>query len=418
MASVFGLDFGTTNSAMALGKNGATEILRIDPHSPSPNILRSILYFGEGRRSYVGHEAIHHYLEEGGSGRLMQSIKSLLPSDSFQSTVIHRRPYDLETLISIILKTMKERGEMVGGSTIDSVVMGRPAFFSADEKKDHLAAERLRAAAALAGFREIRFEYEPVAAAMTYEESLDSSAEKVVLVGDLGGGTSDFSIMKVRGGKHLPDRRSDVLALAGVYVGGDTFDGRIMWSKVVRYFGLNAHYRSLTDEWLETPRHLFVTMCQWHLIPRLREEKGMIREMRARSDDPTALRRLEHIIEDNYGFVLFRAIEKAKIELSSRETSSIMFSERDLLIDDPITRMEFEAVIDDASKKLEATVEEAFQQAGLTPGSIDAVILTGGSSQVPKIRNSFVKRFGADKLVPTNALTSVVYGLGLSASRT
>lgn len=416
MAKVFGLDFGTTNSALALGDGGISTVLSIDKTSPTPTMLRSILYFSENKKAYVGHQAIAQYLEEGATGRLLQSAKSLLASRGFQSTSVGRKRFTLEVIISIILRAARERGEEIVKDAIDTVVLGRPAMFSEDPELDRLAENRLREAALLSGFKFVHFEYEPVAAALTYEETLESGREVIALIGDFGGGTSDFTIMKL-GGSRSGNRNRDVLAMSGVYIGGDTFDSRLVWHRITPYFGINARYRSMTEQWLEVPKHLFRMLCRWHLIPHLRNELSGIREMRARSDDPTSLSRLENIVEDNYGFLLFQAIETAKVALSKRASSRISFSERNLVISEDLTRSDFEAMIAEDVSQIEQCVDEALCKAQVSAEEIGAVVLTGGSSQIPRISSFFEERFGRTKLVPISVFASVAHGLGLTAAR-
>lgn len=417
MDLAFGLDFGTTNSALSVEKDGGVKLLEIDQGAKSPVLLRSIIYFEEGGLWSVGQEAIQRYLNEGATGRLIQSIKSLLPKEDFEGTTVNRKLYKLETLVSFILKTAKKRGEEILGHQAKTVVLGRPVVFVEEGRSEQTAQKRLEKAARLSGFENVVFEYEPVAAATSFEETLREDGEKILLVGDLGGGTSDFTIMKIRKGQHPPDRREDILALTGVSIGGDTFDGRIMWHKVVKHFGMESRFRGITGKWLEVPQHIFRKLCRWHLIPQLREDRSRIREMRARSDNPEALRNLENIIDDNFGFFLFQSIEEAKIKLSREEESIVDFQERDLIVRETISRKEFEEFIQKDIEELTQCIADALKQARLNHNQIDSVAITGGSSQIPAIQSIFRKLFGTEKIVSMDAFTGVAKGLGLIASR-
>lgn len=419
MQAVFGLDFGTTNSALSVNMQGTTEVIDIDPHNPTEKTMRSVIFMDEEQGVFLGQEAIVQYIEQGGHGRFMQSIKSFLPSAAFEYTYINGKRYELEDVIALILSTIKKRGEEFVGREVTDVVMGRPVVFSEDRNKDLLAEGRLKRAAEIAGFKHVVFQMEPVAAALTFENSLAKGEEKIVLIGDFGGGTSDFTVIKLTGGKSgQPDRIKDVLSLGGVYIAGDAFDSRLMWEKVAKYFGRNVRYKSMTGQTLDMPSPITFKLINWHLIPQLRTNRvrEALRHIKMTADDPAAIGNLENLIEDNNGFLLFQAIEKAKIELSSYEKSMIFFKEHGLEIKEPITRTEFEDAIHNHFAKIAACIDETVAKAGLTPADIDVVFTTGGTSHIPCIKDLFVQRFGPEKLQHKDAFTSVAYGLGLSAS--
>ena len=419
MQTVFGLDFGTTNSALSVNAGGNTEVIDIDPHNPTEKTMRSVIFMDEDQGVFLGQEAIVQYIEQGGHGRFMQSIKSFLPSAAFEYTFISGKRYELEDLIALVLSTIKKRGEEFVGHEVTDVVMGRPVVFSEDRNKDILAEGRLKRAAEMAGFKHVAFQMEPVAAALTFENSLAKGEEKVVLIGDFGGGTSDFTVIKLTGGKSgQPDRIKDVLSLGGVYIAGDAFDSRIMWEKVAKYFGRNVQYKSMTGQTLDMPSPITFKLINWHLIPQLRTNsvREALRHIKMTADDPAAIGHLEDLIENNNGFLLFQAIEMAKIELSSYEKSMIFFREQGLEIKEPVTRKEFEAAINSHTAKIAACIDETMAKAGLTPRDIDVVFTTGGTSHIPCIKDLFVQRFGQGKMQHKETFTSVAYGLGLSAS--
>lgn len=419
MRAVFGLDFGTTNSALAVNSANGAEVIDIDPHNPTEKTLRSVIFIDEEKHVYAGQEAIVQYIEQGGQGRFMQSIKSFLPSALFEHTYINGKRYELEDVIAILLKTIKKRGEAFLKSEVTDVVMGRPVVFSEEAEKDRLAEQRLRRAAEIAGFKNIAFQMEPVAAALTFEKSLEKGREKIVLIGDFGGGTSDFTVIRLTGGRSgRLDRKEDILSLGGVYIAGDAFDSRLMWEKGARYFGRNVRYKSMTGHMLEMPSTITFKLIHWHLIPQLRTNsiREALRHIKMTADDPVAIGNLENLIEDNNGFMLFQAMEKAKIELSSYEQSTVFFREQDLEIKEPVSRKEFEEAIHDHRARIAACIDETVRKAGLKPGDIDVVFTTGGTSHIPCIRELFVRRFGQEKMEHRDAFTSVAYGLGLSAS--
>jgi hypothetical chaperone protein len=419
MDTVFGLDFGTTNSALSVNAKGSTEVIDIDPHNPTEKTLRSVIFAGEDNGVYVGQEAIVQYIEQGGAGRFMQSIKTFLPSAAFEYTYINGIRHELEDVIAIILKTIKQRGEEYLGREVPDVVMGRPVVFSEDRNKDILAEGRLKRAAEIAGFKHVAFQMEPIAAAMTFENSLEKGVEKIVLIGDFGGGTSDFSVIRLTGGRSAdPDRKKDILSLGGVSIAGDAFDSRLMWEKVAKYFGKNVKYKSMTGQTLDMPSPITFKLVNWHLIPQLRTNsvREALQGIKITADDPVAVTNLQNLIEDNNGFLLFQALEKAKIELSSYEKSMIFFREHGLEIRETVERKEFEAAIQDHRTKIAACIDETVKKAGLTPKDIDLIFTTGGTSHIPCIKDLFVRRFGQEKMQQKDAFTSVAYGLGLSAS--
>ena len=419
MSVIFGLDFGTTNSALSVSYGGKTEVIDIGEYNENGKTLRSVLYFDEERNVFVGQEAINQYIHNMATGRFMQSIKSFLPSKQFDYTYINGKRYELEDLIAIILRRIKEKGEKYVGQKVTKIVMGRPVVFSEDKEKDTLAQERLRSAAIKVGFKEIFFQFEPVAAALSFRETLKSEEEKIVLIGDFGGGTSDFTAIKLKGGLSASlIRSSEILSLGGVYIGGDKFDSELMWRKISKYFGRNVSFKSMTNQNLPMPTAIIGKLKQWHLIPQLRDRKiiEQMGQIRQTADNKGAVSNLINLIEDNFGFILFQSIEKAKIELSSLKKSRIVFSERNLKIKEDITREEFDSIIYADAKKIKDCINKVLSDASLMEGDVDIVFLTGGSSRVPLIRKIFTDKFSDDKIREMDAFTSVVYGLGLSSN--
>ena len=419
MQIVFGIDFGTTNSALSIYRNGRVEVVNIDELNGNGSLMRSVLYFNEDREILAGQEAISNYVSEGAAGRFMQSIKTFLPNRSFVTTEVFGRNYGIDDLIAIILRKIKAKGEARAGCRVESVVLGRPVVFSEDPERDALAQSRLEAAARKAGFKQVWFQFEPVAAALSYEESLPAGAEKIVFIGDFGGGTSDFTVIRVKGGGFArADRRSDVLSLGGVYTAGDKFDSQIMWDKIAKYFGRGVKYKGMgKDDLFDIPHSIIYTLCQWHRIPLLRTRKirEQIRLIKNSATDRKAIEHLEHLIGDNYGFFLFQSIEKSKCELSHRELTAIRFDERDLSINEAITRVEFNAINAENFARIASCIDDVIAKSGVTFRGIDTVFLTGGTSRIPFIRELFAGRFGAEKLEERDAFTSVVHGLGTSS---
>ncbi|MBI5038149.1 MAG: Hsp70 family protein [Candidatus Kerfeldbacteria bacterium] len=293
---------------------------------------------------------------------------------------------------------------------VKSVVVGRPAEFSEVPEREQVATERLIAAVKEAGFTNIRLQLEPIAA----EETLER--DQVVLVADFGGGTTDFTIMTLSPERrNLLDRKSDVLANGGVYVGGDRFDSQIMDHKLFKHFGEGTTF-SPTGKILPFPVHLLSKLRKWQLIPFLKDShtRQIIRELLQTSSDVESICRLRTLIEENLGFALFRSIEKAKIGLSERDLEEIWFEESDISIREVITRAEFNIIIGEEVREFDKCVNRVMERAGITLSDIEAVFVTGGTSLVPRVHDFLSEKFGHNKIRAGDTFTSVVAGLAIS----
>jgi len=422
MSAIFGIDFGTSNSALSVNIDGNVKLLNVDRENPISNSLKSILYFLKERgraNAYVGHEGVQKYIENEADGRYIQSIKTFLPNKEFDKTSIYGQQYTLEALIAIFLKVMKERGEEIIKQEVSDLVLGRPVIFSEDPERDQLAQDRLIQAAKLAGFKNISFQLEPIAAALAYENTIEAGKEQLVLVGDFGGGSSDFTIHKAgKKGSNKIQREKDILSVGGVYIGGDVFDSQIMREKVATYYGKNVQAKSIwSDNFFGLSPLVIKKLTQWHLIPQLRLPSTLknIKELKVNAalKDQKLLENLENLIEANYGYLLFQSIEKSKCELSHGDSSQIYFNDYDICIDELISRNEFEGFIHEKTNAINACIDSTLRDADLAAKDIDVVFLTGGSSYIPRIRGLFEQRVGADKIRTADAFTSVAYGLGL-----
>jgi len=412
---VYGVDFGTSNSAIAILQDGAETVVR--GRALADKTESSILFFPKWDMGvhYVGEEALQQYIACGMEGRLMQSLKSLLPDTIFKTTYIHGKRYELDDLAACIIRHLKQQADQTTGANITKAVFGRPALFSDKPEEDKIAEQRLLSAARKAGFEEIYFQLEPIAAAFAYE--LRITQPEIVLVADLGGGTSDFTIMRLDPKKiHCKERSADILATGGIHIGGNDFDSEIMWHKLVRYFGYETRYKTW-DKWLELPVHIFRRLCQWERIPFLktRDTREMLNGFLRTAEDKAAVARLITLIEKDLGFSLFKAIETAKKDLSYHEAAAIDFHQRDLDIHAPLTAFEFRRFMQPHTEKLEDYLMKFISRSGVRPEEIDTVFITGGSSLVPALRELFARKFGADKIRGGETFTSVASGLALSA---
>jgi hypothetical chaperone protein len=423
-----GLDFGTTNSAIGwLGPGGEPVLARFaEPGEGATATFRSVLYFDRGEegdgplRVGAGPQAIARYLasEEKG-GRLIQSLKSFLASRLFASTSIFGASFRLEELAAFILRPLREEAARALGAPVERAVVGRPVRFvnAAGPEDEALALSRLAASLRNAGFREIVFEYEPVGAAWHYERGLER--DELILIADFGGGTSDFSLLRVGPGvRSAGDRARALLGNDGVPLAGDAFDGRLVRHLVAPLLGRGAEFRSIFDRVLPIPSWIYAHLERWHHLSFLRSPKTLqlLLDLRREALEPEKLAALLHLVEHDLGFLLFRAVERAKRELSEHDAARFRFEHEGLRIDRPVTRAEFEGWIAPELAAIAGCVDGLLRRARVPASAVDRVFLTGGSSLVPAVRRIFEERFGAARLRSGGELTSVASGLALRAA--
>jgi len=419
-----GIDFGTTNSALAYcdGEGPAT-LVRFPHVGQLLDTFRTLLFFeemeeGRERRllTFAGPEALDAYLAADGTGRLIQSIKSYLTSKEFTRTQVFGARFSLEELIGLFLRQMRKRVEAVAGPLPPRIVAGRPARFVGDGAGEALALDRLRRAYALAGFTDVAFEMEPIGAAYHVEARLNRDA--LVLVGDFGGGTSDFTLIRVGPEARARNRRAeDVLATAGLGMAGDAIDAKIVDHVVALQLGRDLSYRAFGGKNLPAPKSLYEGLKRWHLLSFLdsRATRKTLAELAAGADDPRPFQALAHIITGNRGFFLARAIESTKIGLSAASQTTFRFTTPELDLTANVARADFDHWIAPVLERISETVDGLLAKAGLPPDKIDRVFLTGGTSLIPAVQHLFAARFGAGKLANGDELTAVASGLALAA---
>lgn len=413
----FGLDFGTTNSSLAwVRPDGRVTLCDLDLSATNQHVLRSLLYYSlEARGFVVGQRAIDEYLAEEMQGTLIQSIKTFLADDSFEETFVHDRFYKLEDLISFFFRQVHQ---VIRTLTDDDVqlVIGRPAVFVERPEKENLARDRMTRAAQLGQFFHIDFQYEPIAAGLAYESALTS--EEIALIGDFGGGTTDFTVMRIGSGSG-DARQRDILASSGVQIGGDTFDARIMEAKLAPYFGKGTTYRTMEGKHLPFPASVTTQLGRWHHVGFLRNARTreQLRRIHFTSNAPETIEALQELIASNSAFFLFREIERAKSALSSSERTRLQFDAGLIHIDEPLSRLEFEKIIAGDLDEVRSTMERALRDAEVRRDQVDAVFLTGGSAQIPAVQRLFADELGPEKLRSQDFLTSVALGLGIDARR-
>jgi hypothetical chaperone protein len=423
METVIGLDFGTTNSAIAVAASDRrARLATFADAAATTNNFRSILYFPAKERfsqqkteTKAGPEAINAYLDADTKGRLIVSIKSYLASRLFTSTTINGRHYTLEDLIAIILRRLRMAVMEQFDTAAARVVLGRPVRFSgADNEADEaVALQRLQTAAELAGFEQISFELEPVAAAYQYETQLDH--DELVLIGDFGGGTSDFTLAQLGPGRRQAGR-NPVIGTSGVAIAGDTFDSRIMMRLVAPKLGLGSNYISLGKE-LPVPVWVYSQLSSWHHMFLLKDPKTMsvLQQVKNQASERAKVAALIQIINENLGYALYRAVEQTKVGLTDRELAAFVFTQSTVQMEDSLQRWQFESWIQDDIQNIASCIRSLLDQCGVKHTDIDSIFLTGGSSFVPVVRRFFSRTFGADKLRSGEELTTVAKGLALRA---
>ena len=408
-----GLDFGTSNSAIGVARDKTAALAPIEASS---TLMPSAVFFDYETKGRVlfGNEAISAYVGQT-EGRLMRALKSILGSPLIdEETSLGGRKVPLTKVVEIFVRHLKHKAEAFAGQEITAVVHGRPVrFVDDDDRADARAQGVLEAIARRAGFRDVAFVYEPIAAAHHYERTVRS--EELVLIADIGGGTSDFSIVRV-GPRHREraDRGRDVLATAGVRVGGTDFDSALSLAAVMPLLGLGTQ---LIEKNLPVPNALYHELAAWPTINFAYTYKNE-RELAALVSlacEPEKVERLLNVVRQRLGHRLAFAVEDAKIALSAEERAVVplTFLEAGLAI--TATRVDFDRAIEARIDRLYKAASDCIAAAGLSPAAIDTIFLTGGSSRVPAVRAAIGRAAPSARLAARLAggsdLLSVALGL-------
>jgi hypothetical chaperone protein len=420
-----GLDFGTTNSSIAIAdKAGEVGLARFTHSGGTTESFRSLLYLERHReggrttiKSWSGPRGIDQYLNADDKGRLMQSLKSFLSSRSLTTTEVFGRRFELEALIARMLRDIRTEAEVQFGIKIRAAVVGRPVRFVGAESMadDSFAVERLERALHVAGFEEVSFELEPVGAAYYYESGLDH--DELIFIGDFGGGTSDFSLLRVGPSVRKRGRESrDVLGNEGVTLAGDSFDARIIRHHVSPALGAGTLWKS-GSKLLPVPKWVYFKLERWHHLSFLKspETLNMLQSVATLALEPEKLRALLYLIRHDLGYQLHRAVQRAKVTLSQAENTVFRFVDGDTELEAELTRSDFEAWISEQLREIEGCADAVLAKAGVEAREVDRVFLTGGSSFVPAVRRIFESRFGAGRIRTGDEFTSVARGLALRA---
>ncbi len=439
-----GIDFGTTNSSIAVSQNNHPSTVTIDSLSPNSHILKSLIFIDPQHQATTGQSAIKKYLydlenvpskpprivdtgrlvkvmvptgsgvmspswvpeiievDDSGRGRLLQSLKSALTNSSFAGTNIFGKFYSVEELLTILLSEIKHRAEISLDHSLNSAVIGRPIRY-VGQGQDQIALNRMAQIARNSGFKNIKFEYEPVGAALNY--GLDIKKSQTILVFDFGGGTLDICIMK------FPEK--EILAVSGRPIGGDLLNSRLINANLLPYFGSEA----IINKRLSFPRHFFYSFSSWYQTTLLKTTRNIdtLQELAIHSNQPEAIQNFINFIINDYGFNFFQSVDQTKIDLSSKLETQFSFNKSQLQINQNITRQSFEQSFCEDLIESQNCITESLKTANLTAKDIDKVILTGGSSQIPCFVSLIHQFFSPEIIIDSNHFTAVALGLSLRA---
>jgi hypothetical chaperone protein len=408
MRRVLGVDFGTTNSVVSeMTADGSVTSRRFSIGLKHFETFRTVLCFWNESgltRHAAGPAAVEAYLDDPGDSRLIMSMKSYLAQRSFTQTRVFGRIFTLEDMIALFLRALL--GEPEPGTHI---IAGRPVRFAGEFADDEFGAARLRDAYAKAGFTSVDLALEPEAAGYKFIRALTAPAN--VLVGDFGGGTSDFSLIRFTPGAAQP---IEALGHGGLGLAGDTFDYRIIDNAISPLLGKGSTYKVLGGE-MPIPLHYYAGFARWHQLSLMRAPRTLrdMEEVARTATQPEQLHHLIKIIEDELGYQLYQVVSSVKAALSSADSARLQFEYDGLVIDREIHRAEFESWIAPDLARIATAVDDVLAQASMTPAQVDRVFLTGGTSFVPAVQRVFRERFGAEKLSSGGEFVSVSEGLAL-----
>jgi hypothetical chaperone protein len=439
MSLKVGIDFGTSNSGVAVYDGQHVRLLPVDPKNVLPEVIKTVLYITRDYRTSIGQEAVENYyrdnvnrhrhyvkqwageidvygadmhyvrdiyvyVDELKPGRLLQYLKTALRKEGYAGTQIFERYFTVGDLAKTYLGLLKQRAEDVLGEPIHSVTLGRPVKFSESPEQDQKAQETLRQAAHEAGFKDVDFELEPIAAALDYEQSITSPQNVVIF--DFGGGTLDIAVMRLG-----DPRQRDVYASGGVDIAGSDFDRTIIEKRMLPHFGLGKvkHHPEILE--------MIHAIPDWMALPELGTpiNKNILEKAIHAGTAPIQVKALQGLIYNDLAFTFYNRVEAGKIALSADGATIISLEDKDIALWELYTRHQFETDIQHYLVNVERVLLETIAQSGLEPGKIDAVVKTGGSSNIPLFTEMLSRIFGKEKVKESNAFTSVVAGLAIKA---
>ena len=408
-----GIDFGTSNSTASWAPQGRATLLALEDGKAT---LPSVVFFhAEDARVSYGREALADYLV-GDEGRLMRSLKSLLGTSMIdEHTEVAGRALPFRELLAQFIGELKRRAEKQAGQPFKRAVLGRPVFFVDDDPKaDRQAQETLAGIARSVGLKDIAFQYEPIAAAFDYESQI--SREELVLVVDIGGGTSDFCLVRLSPDRATRvERRDDILASGGVHIGGTDFDKYLSLASVMPSLGLGSRLQT----GLVVPSGPYFNLATWHTINQVYSRKSwtLITELQRDALEPKKIERLQNLVEERAGHWLAMQVEAAKIALSDAPLTQMDLGRISVGETLALHRADLDRAIGHLVERIELTVARLLKDAGIRADELDTVFFTGGSSGVPLLRERISALLPNARAVEGDLFGSIGTGLAIDALR-
>ncbi len=411
-----GLDFGTSNSTLATSHHSETSLIALDGKSP---ILKSAIFFdSEIKQYFIGQYGIDRYLE-GEKGRLMLSLKSILGSSLLNEKIaVCGKWITYRDIIGLVIKYIKDTAEKQLNAELSQVVFGRPVrYHDTNDTRDKLAQDTMELIMKEQGFKEVSFQFEPIAAALDYESTI--SNEQLALIIDLGGGTSDFTIIKLNNKTKSTNREDDILANCGIHIGGTNFDKELSLHAIMPLLGKGSSMLGMNGSKLEVPVSLYYDLTSWHLLNNLYATKSInnIKDIYLASEQKLLIKRAINVLQKKLGHYLLQAAENSKIKLSTSLNDNIDLSkvEHDLQVF--ISRDNFESYCHNLLNGLQNTIQTTLTTAGINANQIDSVFLTGGTTQIPSVHYMIRGIFPNSQLITGDIYGSVGKGLAIAAAQ-
>ncbi|NBB51053.1 Hsp70 family protein [Rhizobium sp. CRIBSB] len=422
MAQALGLDFGTTNTVMAVAEDREhTHSVAYTSPAGTSDSMRTALSFLKDRqlgagalKVEAGQAAIRAFIDNPGECRFLQSIKTFAASALFQGTLVHARRFQFEDLMEVFLKRLEAYAGDSWPSDAKRLVAGRPVHFAGANPDPDLATSRYNEALTRLGFPEIHYVYEPVAAAFYFAQNL--KADATVLVADFGGGTTDFSLIRfeTEGGK----LKATPIGQSGVGLAGDQFDARIIDQLVAPEIGKGSQFKSF-GKLLDVPSNYYLAFSRWNQLSVFKtlKEFSDLKSLVRQAEEPEKLEMFIDLIDHDEGYPLYQAVSATKMALSSAEEAEFHFAPLGKAGHKTVTRAMFEGWIADDLARMEEALDQVLVSTNTSADSIDKVFLTGGTSFVPAVRNIFRRRFSDDRIETGGELVSIAHGLALIGER-
>ena len=411
-----GLDFGTSNSTLAISHHSETSLIALYDKSP---ILKSAIFFdSEIKQHFIGQNGVDRYLD-GGKGRLMLALKSILGSALLnEKTAVCGKWVTYRDIIGLVIHYIKSTAEKQLNTELTKVVLGRPVrYHDTNDTRDKLAQDTMELIMKEQGFKEVFFQFEPIAAALDYESTIHH--EQLALIIDLGGGTSDFTIIKLNNKTKSTDRKADILANCGVHIGGTNFDKDLSLHAIMPLLGKGSSMRTMNGSKVEVPVSLYYDLTSWHLLNHLYSTQSInnLQSIHLASEQKNLIKRAIQVLQKQLGHYLLQAAENSKIKLSASLNDNIDISKVEQGLQVFISRDNFESYCHNLINQLQTTINTSLSTAGIKANQIDSVFLTGGTTQIPAVYHMIKSIFTHSQFVTGDIYGSVGKGLAIQAAQ-